>query len=169
MKKVTLTREISEKQYEWRNNPSIHAWTRQNGLLAPTDMEKWKKRIAEDSSILMFGIEAFGENVGTCGLTSISQLHGTAEFSLLIGPEHQRKGYGEAALIELLKYAFNNLRLHCIWGETFEGNPAYELFLKLGMKPEGVCRERYFKSGKYVNTIIVSILESEARMQPWLL
>lgn len=161
---IQLTKEISPKQFEWRNNPLITSWTRQNGLISQADQERWIKRISEDQSIEMFGIvNGAKENVGTCGLTSINPIHRTAEFSLLIGPEYQKRGYGEHALKALLDYGFKKRNLHCIWGETFEGNPALKLFLKLGMRIEGAPRERYFKNGRYVGTTIVSMLESEWR------
>lgn len=157
----------------WRNDPSINAWTRQNGLLTAEDMTRWRIKIASDPTIHMFGIQcedclgsSYG-NVGTCGLTGISLLHGHAEFSLLIKPELHRKGFGRAALIELLKYGFKNLRLNRIWGETFQGNPAFKLFLSLGMMDEGVTRESYFKNGEYIDANIVSILRKEAEAQAW--
>lgn len=165
---VALSKRLSPKQLEWRNNPSVHAWTRQNGLLSIVDQVKWLEKIENDPTIEMFGIiDPNGLNVGTCGLTSISTIHGTAEFSLFIGPEHQRKGYAKSALIELLLYGFKNLRLHCIWGETFEGNPALKLFEDLGFQREGTLRERYYKNGSYVDSFMVSVLEREARERDW--
>jgi RimJ/RimL family protein N-acetyltransferase len=165
---VSLTRELSAKQHEWRNHPSITAFTRQNGLISDADMGRWYEKIQTDPTIQMFGIKTdAGQITGTCGLTSISHVHGSAEFSLLIGPEYHRRGYGRAALIELLKYGFKNLRLNCIWWETFEGNPARTLFKELGMMEEGKCRQRYFKNGAYVDSYIISILRSDAEQQTW--
>jgi len=148
----------------WRNHPAINSFTRQNGVIGQVDMERWRHRIAKDPSIEMFGILATdkkNENIGTCGLTSISYIHGTAEFSLLINPELQGRGYGTDSLKALLQYGFENMRLNCIWGETFETNPALKMFKKIGMTEEGRLRQRYFKAGKYLDSIIVSILASE--------
>lgn len=172
MTHVRLTKEISPKQFQWRNDPAITDWTRQNGLISPADQERWLQKIASDPSLQMFGILAETEddgwqNVGTCGLTSISLIHGTAEFSLLIGPEYQQKGYGKAALAALLRYGFEHLRLHCIWGETFEGNHALQMFKSLGMQEEGKVRARYFKNGVFRDATIVSILVNEAKEQSW--
>lgn len=171
---IQLTRDISLKQREWRNDPSIHAWTRQNGLISLDEHDRWLERIKVDRSIMMFGILALNiieqdihPNVGTCGLTSISYEHGTAEFSLLIGPEFQGRGYGKLALIELLKYGFKNLRLNCIWGESFDGNPALKMFERVGFCSEGRVRQRYFKHGQHIDAHLVSILASEARAQSW--
>lgn len=170
---IKLTKEISSLQLEWRNDPRIYQFTRQNGILSEADMMKWRAKIDSDPTIQMFGVEAYAEDfnayyeIGTAGLTDISYFHGTAEFSLLIGPKHQRQGFGKEALIELLKYGFKHLRLKTIWGETFVNNPAYKMFLSIGMKHEGTVRQRYFKNGEYTDCHIVSILEEEARAQAW--
>lgn len=169
MSKVTLVPEISHYQMAWRNDPKVNAWTRQNGILSAMDMKRWFEQIDTDPSIKMFGIAAAstGEDVGTCGLTSIRPVHGTAEFSLLIAPDHHKKGYGKAALIELLKYGFKHMRLNCIWGETIVGNHALEMFKNVGFHVEGQLTQRYFKNGKYVDSISVSILRENAECQIW--
>jgi RimJ/RimL family protein N-acetyltransferase len=177
---LTLTRDISDWQRSWRNHPEIRRWTRQNGLLSEVDQKRWLEKIENDPSIQMFGILAqSGErdrdglrtqgdkNIGTCGLTSINREHGTAEFSLLIGPQFQKQGFGKKALIKLFGYGFRHLRLNCIWGETFENNPAMKMFKQLGMIEEGKCRQRYFKNGFYVDSSQISILRSEAEQQWW--
>lgn len=180
IKDLTLTRNISEEQRSWRNDPEIRRWTRQNGLLSEDDQKKWHEKIETDPTIQMFGIEVDWaepgidgyrvhgkKNVGTCGLTSVNREHGTAEFSLLIGPEYQKKGFGKKALIKLFGYGFRHLRLNCIWGETFENNPAMKMFKELGMIEEGKCRQRYFKNGFYVDSSQISILRQEAERQWW--
>lgn len=111
------------------------------------------------------------EHVGICGLTDI--IYGlSAEFSLLIHTKHRGKGFGEKALIELLKWGFEDFELDLIFGETFiypnqvptsipyENkfiNPAWKLFQKVGFEPEGVCKKRYQKAGVPVDALQFSI------------
>jgi RimJ/RimL family protein N-acetyltransferase len=165
---ITLTRELSSKQRAWRNDVRISAWSRQNGLISLEEMYKWHERTSRDPTKKIFGLlNEHNENVGTVGLSNISLMHGTAEFSILIGPEYQLKGYGKEGLIELLKYGFNHLRLNTIYGETFYGNPALKLFLSLGFTDEGKLRSRYFKFGQYVDVHAISMLSSDAQRQEW--
>jgi RimJ/RimL family protein N-acetyltransferase len=164
---VSLVRQIPDMHLEWRNRPSIYKWTRQNGILSQEEHERWLERIRTDRSTLMFGIKEGTEFIGCAGLTSISNDHGSAEFSLFIAPEHQKNGYGKDALIKLLRYGFKNLRLNSIWGETFEGNSALKLFKDLGMTEDGLLRKRYFKNGEYIDAHLISILIEEAKCQPW--
>ena len=103
----------------------------------------------------------------------------TAEFSLLIGPEHRGRGLGKATLEAWLQYGFKELNLDLIWGETFiypmEAatlipeksqylftdrsiiNPAYQIFKSMpGYKQEGRLRKRYRKFGYSVDSLVFS-------------
>lgn len=168
---------IPEDAIRWRNDPRISNFTRQNGLISTEQHQRWLQTHKQDSSIQMFGVEWMNEEsenrytsypmVGVCGFTSIRLDHGSAEFSLYIAPAVHGQGFGEAALKELFRYGFHHLRLHCIWGESFVGNPALHLFDKLGMKRDGILRGRYFKNGEHRDAVAISILREEAKLCPW--
>lgn len=165
---------ISESDGEllrsWRNDPSIHIWCRQIGLISETNQREWIRRQALDTSMVMFLIRAGTSDkpIGVCGLTSIEPLHRRAEFSLYIAKDFQGQGYGKKSLKSLLHFGFDSLNLNCVWGETFEGNPALKMFLDLGMKKEGTRRQFYFKNGKYLDCHLVSLLAEEYRSTSWL-
>lgn len=165
---IKLTKEIAPEAFNWRNDPSIFRWTRQNGLISYSDHYNWLDKITKDPTIMMFGVFATGgfsqgKTVGTAGFTSLRPEHGSAEFSLLIGPEYQRQGYGKPALQELLIYGFDVLRLNTIYGETLVGNPALKMFKDLGFQVEGSLKARYFKNGAYQDSIPVSVRKWELK------
>ncbi len=151
----------SELTLGWRNHPSIRAWCRQNDLLHEQTHFQWFERQAKDPSIQMYAVGTPGETVGVCGLTDLDLVNRRAEFSLYIGPEHQRKGFARAGLKTLLSHGFNAYGLNLIWGESFEGNPAMELFKSLGMKGEGIRRDFYFRDGKFVDAYLWRLLRRE--------
>lgn len=166
---VCLRSEIPSHAREWRNNPKIRQWCRQYTLIDRNQHEAWLSRISTDPSIKMFGVsvEETSEHgvrwydIGVAGLTSINRVNQTAEFSLYIAPEYQKKGHGKSALIALLRHGFRDQNINCIWGETFDGNPAYQMFLNIGMRHEGTLRKRYFRDGKFIDAHIVSMLREE--------
>jgi RimJ/RimL family protein N-acetyltransferase len=160
-----LTREGIQQAREWRNDPSIWKWCRQNDAISDVAHERWFERQAQDQSIKMYWIMAGEYRVGVCGLTSIDRDNRRAEFSLYISPREQGLGYARAALRTLLHHAFRNLGLHVVWGESFDGNPAIRLFLKLGFQPEGTRREFYFRDGKFIDAHLFSVTEDEWRKQ----
>lgn len=153
----------------WRNDERIYKWCRQSDLISYDDQMDWYERQRKDQTIKMYTIVQRSIDaditsdrlIGVCGLTSIDALNKRAEFSLYIGPEHQRRGLAKRALKTLLRHGFDNLNLHLIWGETFDGNPAAHMFEKLGFVKEGTRRDFYFKSGRYIDAHLYSVKKDE--------
>jgi len=141
----------------WRNDKDIYQWCRQNSPLHWAEHVVWYEKQAKDLSLSMFAITYGSVFVGVCGLTDIDMVNRRAEFSLYIGTEHQKKGFGAEALKLLFKHGFYDLGLNRIWGETFDGNPAMSMFIKLGMVHEGTRQEHYYKNGNFIDAHIVSI------------
>jgi len=175
---IRLVKQLSPKQLEWRNDPETMQFTRQSVFISEGEQEKWLKGLDGDQARQFFGIEVSDdppllniggkifkkkpEIVGTIGLTSVSMIHRTGEWSLLVGPEYRGRGYARESLKLLLEYGFTHLGLNRIWGEIFETNEAsLKLANHFGFKEEGRLRQTYFKNGKYIDSIIVGLLREE--------
>ena len=64
--------------------------------------------------------------------------------------------------VSISGYAFETLELNRVCADVFEGNVASEKVLKkCGFCREGVAREKYFKNGRYFDTILYGILRRE--------
>ena len=150
---------------DWRNDPEIFQWCRQNTLISDAEQERWFENQSRDPKIQMFSITARTKDglqpVGVCGFTDIDHFNRRAEFSLYIAREHHGRGFGKGALMTLFNHGFIDLGFNVIWGETFDNNPAAKMFEDIGMKKEGVRRDFYFKKGKFINAALYSILRSE--------
>jgi RimJ/RimL family protein N-acetyltransferase len=164
-KPIALSGDIPQKARFWRNNIAVWKWCRQNTLLSELDQEKWLEKIEYDPTIKMFGVYCYGKErqnfVGVCGFTSINTLNRSAEFSLYIGPEAQGKGYGRKALELLIAHGFMDFGFKRIWGEVFEGNPAMTMFERIGFVHDGTLRSSYWKSGRWIDSHLISILDEE--------
>lgn len=146
----------------WRNDPRVWATCRQNDLISDRDQRAWFEKQSVDPSIRMYLIyDVNKQPVGVCGLTSIDPWNRRAEFSLYIGPEHQGKGLARSALKTMFTHGFKTLNLHLIWGESFAGNKACELFKKIGMTMEGIRRDFYFRGGRYLDAHLFSVRADE--------
>lgn len=152
-----------EKCRLWRNDNRIWKWCRQNDLISDIAQSNWFERQNMDPSIHMYKILNFGEHVGVCGLTSHDYINRSAEFSLYIAPDFHGNGLGRKSLITLVSHGFKNLGLHSIWGETYDHNPAFGMFISLGFSLDGTRRDLYFREGKFIDAKIVSVLENEWR------
>lgn len=147
---------------EWRNDPRVWRWCRQNDLITKAGHRAWFENQAKDPSMRMYGVSTKDHAlIGVAGLTSVDWLSRRAEFSLYIAPKLQGNGMGESALKTLFSHGFRNLGLNLIWGESFDGNPAIKLFDKLGMTKEGMRRDFYFRDGRFVDAHLFSIKASE--------
>lgn len=161
-----VTTEDKDAFYNWRNDPHIWYWCRQNSPIDRAVHELYWQDVETSQTERFFAINSpnISCSIGCCGLTSIDMVNSRAEFSLYIGPEHQGQAYGVKAIKTLIDYGFGFLNLNCIWGETFEGNPALKMFKKLGMTVEGTRRQFYFRDGRYIDAFLISILRSEWRL-----
>ncbi len=168
---IRLVKRFSEKQFEWRNDPNLWQFVRQSRPITFDRHQAWINDAINDRNGDYWGIEVREESkikgmikkpeiVGYCGLDKIHNRG--AEYSILIGPEYQGRGYATEGLKLLLEYGFNTLDLIRIWGEIIEGNDAgIKIAMNLGFKVEGLLRSTYYKQGKWKNSTIVSILREE--------
>ena len=101
--------------------------------------------------------------VGTIILTDISYKDGTAQLHIKLSPNGvRRKGYGSDAIRTLVKYAFKELRLHCIYATILTYNTdSIKTFEKCGFSKEGILRARSYKNGEYVDSFSYSIVAED--------
>ena len=77
------------------------------------------------------------------------------------------KGYGTDAMRVLMRLGFDQMNLHRIWLHVHDYNArAIKSYEKCGFKREGVLRQQHFGRGRYNDTIVMGILESEYRASP---
>ena len=70
--------------------------------------------------------------------------------------------FGRQATILTLRHGFDHLNLNRIYLEVFETNPrAMKTYEAAGFTREGVLRQEIFKNGRYIDVIIMGILQSE--------
>lgn len=103
------------------------------------------------------------KHIGNITLSSLSSLHRSAEFSLLIGNiDSQKKGLAKEASLLMLRHGFQTMNLNRIWCGTMESNiPMQHLALSIGMQQEGIKRQEVYKNGRYYDTLQYSILKDE--------
>lgn len=159
------------KLREWRNSPDIRPYTREYRPLNMLDQSQWLESLTNDKANIMFLIEINFKHenkqrsIGCCGLTHINWKEGHGEISIYIGEKDwQGKGCAGEALELLVKYGFEELRLHRIYAIIFEYNKlSQKFFEKHGFYLEGICREARFWDGKFYDEIIYGLLENEYR------
>jgi RimJ/RimL family protein N-acetyltransferase len=158
--------EDNEFLLEMMNDPDIEMMV--GGYSQPESMAeqmKWFTRLESKSSILRC-IIANKENdkaIGTLILNDIDMKNGTGHIHIKIANGSERgKGYGTDAINTMVKYAFSELRLNCVFANILAYNePSVHLFEKCGFTRDGILRARVFKQGQYVDLFSYSRLSTD--------
>jgi diamine N-acetyltransferase len=168
------------KLVKWRNENLQYFFSDE-----PVSMENhldWYERVCHDASQRFFVIERKEEPaefieagncgtyvphdalpVGTIGLQNIDFRHRCAEYGrFLVAEEYRGKGYGKDALATLLRFAFDTLGLHKVYGEILTRNSeALELCKSLGFLQSGIMPDHVFKQSQFWDVTRVAILAAE--------
>ncbi len=111
-------------------------------------------------------LQATNTVIGHCELGNIDLRNRTATFCrLLIGEKTLRgKGFGQEAVVETLRYGFEELGLHRIELNVFAFNKgAIALYKKIGFQEEGLMRDYCRVKDEYWSCIKMSMLAHEFR------
>lgn len=163
-------RAIEEKDFELLfhliNDPNIEKTT--GGWHLPLNSIEQKTWMAnyhntQENIRLMIELEN-GKTIGMISLADIDYKNGSAEihYKIFAPVEDRIKGDMHDAITGILNYAFNELRLNCVFAVILEYNIfGLKLIQKMNFKQEGILRKRKFKNGQYHNQIIFSLLNEE--------
>lgn len=100
--------------------------------------------------------------IGYFGFWRLMKIHVRAEIGYALLPEFWGKGYMTEAANALLKFGFNEMGLHSVEGNVNKLNAdSIKLLEKLGFVKEAHFRENYFFNGKFIDSIIYSLLEND--------
>ena len=101
--------------------------------------------------------------IGYGGIHEINWISRSGELRILIGSKaHWNRGFGKAGINKMLEYSFSILNLNRVWlGVNSENSRAVGLYLSTGFREEGVLRQEFYKHGRYIDIIRMSILRTE--------
>ena len=125
---------------------------------------KWFDQLERTKDILrcIIATPETGEAVGTIILSEIDQKNGTGHIHIKMTKNARGRGYATDAINTLVKYAFDELRLHCIYANILVYNEAsVRLFEKCHFQRDGLLRARVYKKGKYIDVFSYSRLADE--------
>ncbi|GAB3068954.1 spermidine N1-acetyltransferase [Virgibacillus ainsalahensis] len=104
------------------------------------------------------------EKLGLVELVSIDYIHRKAEFTIIIDPEHQGKGYAGTATRLATDYAFSHLNLHKLYLIVDKINEkAIHIYKKCGFEVEAELRDEFFVNGMYHDAILMCMFKENYR------
>ncbi|MBB6371374.1 GNAT family N-acetyltransferase [Chryseobacterium shigense] len=97
--------------------------------------------------------------IGTCGYHNWHQEHFRAEIGYELNPKFWRNSYMKEAVLPILTFGFESMRLHRIDAFTDPANIASEKLLhSLNFKDEGILRDYFFEKGRFVDAKIFGLI-----------
>ncbi len=102
--------------------------------------------------------------IGNAGIRKRSVKTYQADMGYEIDPRVWGNGYATEAADAIVKFGFEQLRLHRIIAQAIaENQNSIRVLEKLGMRQEGRLRENEYFKGRFWDTVIYGILEEEWR------
>ena len=105
-----------------------------------------------------------GRLIGDCGIRRKPGNEWEADIGYELSPEHWGRGYATEAASALVDFGFRELQLHRISSWCIADNAASAGVLeRLGLRQEGRLRENEYFKGRWWDTLLYGLLESEWR------
>jgi ribosomal-protein-alanine N-acetyltransferase len=121
--------------------------------------ESYKNESGIDWSIIEKHSNTF---IGYIGFIRIFPEHCRAEIGYALKPEFWGKGYMYETIKRIVKYGFENMNLHSIEANVNPLNERSKKVLeRIGFKREAYFRENYLFDGKFLDSVIYSLLEKD--------
>jgi diamine N-acetyltransferase len=140
----------------------------QEGARTEGQQRAWIAAQANEPADYNFIQEYRNTPVGMVALTRVNSNNRSAMMGRLMIGEPEIVGaapvFFEAEML-LCDFAFDQLRLHKIYGEIMDDNLGMiRTRRNLGYKQDGILRDHYFVRGAFHNAVTVSLLENEYRL-----
>lgn len=161
-----LTNNDFEIYHNWRNDTEVMYSTSPNlDIYTLEETEKYISMMANISNAKGYIIEhkKADKAVGIISLINIDYKNRSAECVIDIGAKDMwGQGIGSSAMALIMDYAFKELNMHRVYLQVFSFNiNAIKLYEKMGFVHEGSLRSALYRSGKWHDIILMSILKSE--------
>ena len=148
-----------------RSNDEVMKFMDTKRLESLEDTEKLIKSINEsftnETGINWSVVEkSSNKMIGYFGYWRIIHEHCRAEIGYALHPEYWKKGYMIETMKSLINVGFHKIKLHSIEANVNPNNSSsIKLLEKIGFRKEAYFRENFLFDGKFLDSIIYSLLE----------
>lgn len=145
------------------NNRNIMSYWFEEPYESFDELEELYNKHIHDNAERRFVVENQNKLlIGLVELIEIDYIHRSAEFQIIITPEHQGKGYAKVLINKALDYSFTILNLHKIYLHvSIENEKALHLYQQCGFIEEGHLVEEYFINGQYRDVKRMYVLQNQ--------
>jgi ribosomal-protein-alanine N-acetyltransferase len=127
----------------------------------------WELFAKGKGMVFALQLKPTGQLIGTLGLRNIDREHLLAEMGFWVGVEYWGQGYAAEAGRAVRDFGFTQLGLNRIYATHMVRNPASgRVLAKIGMRTEGVLRQRVRKWGIFEDLVMMAVLRDEWEALP---
>ncbi len=160
-----MTYEDTDLIVNWRNSDAVRKNFIYQELFTRETHENWIRTKVETGEVVQMMICDIGTDapVGSVYLRDIDRHHNKAEYGIFIGEASARgRGVGTAAAKLMLRYGFEEIKLHRIYLRVLSGNAqAVRSYEKAGFLQEGYLREDVRIGDSYRDVIWMAAVKYE--------
>lgn len=152
-----MTYEDTDLIIKWRNSEAVRRNFIYRRPFTREGHENWIRTMIDTGRAvqMMICCISSGRPVGSVYIRDIDREHNKAEYGIFIGePQARGRGVGTAAAGLMLRYCFQEERLHRVYLRALAGNDrAVRSYEKAGFVKEALLKDDVFVDGKYCDII----------------
>ena len=160
-----MTEMDTDKIVAWRNTESIRSRFIYRGDFTREIHLSWIRNMVDTGKVVQLIICDINtdEALGSVYIRDIDRLHSRAEYGIFIGePSARGRGVGSAVARLMLKYCFEEEKLHRVYLRVLSDNEAaIGSYQNAGFLKEALLREDVFLDGAYKDVILMGICEKD--------
>jgi RimJ/RimL family protein N-acetyltransferase len=149
----------------WINHPQVWATLARCLPMNGVREREWIEKLYKDQDQIVVGIAAKAGDrlIGSCGLHNVDLVSRAAIFGIMIGDlEYQNSGFGTEATALMLRLGFEQLNLNRIALDVLATNArGIKVYERCGFVLEGRQRQRWFRAGRYVDSLHYAVLRED--------
>jgi UDP-4-amino-4,6-dideoxy-N-acetyl-beta-L-altrosamine N-acetyltransferase len=160
-----MTYEDTDLIVAWRNKDSVRKNFIYQALFTRESHENWIRTMIETGKVVQMMIceRETGRAVGSVYIRDIEPIHQKAEYGIFIGEDDARgKGYGTAAARLMIKYCFEEMKLHRLFLRVYaENEQAIRSYEKAGFVKEAYLHDDVYVDGRYRDIVLMGIINQQ--------
>lgn len=161
-----MTREDTDAIVAWRNSDAVRKRFIYQERFTREGHENWIRTMVETGRVVQMIICSLDSDtpVGSVYIRDIDRQHNKAEYGIFIGePQARGRGVGTAAAKLMLRYCFEEEKLHRVFLRAFADNlQAVRSYEKAGFKKEGLLRDDVCIEGQYYDIVWMAAVNPAA-------
>jgi len=162
-----LTVAVLEDYLHGLHDPEVQRLTGTHAVFEPDGIEEWLRTRVDHHDRADWAVvrSQDGAFLGEAVINDFDPANGSANYRVwLAGPQSLGHGYGTETTDLIIRYAFDQVRLHRLALQVHEHNPrARRVYEKCGFTVEGRLREALLWQGRRYDSLLMSMLGTDPR------